>query len=79
MRNTGADKYEIAAREIHENQFTVFLHKLEPWRMTFRKVTPAAWIVNEKKFWQAPMGPWHVLSWIWVFSGPWGPIFLVKN
>ena len=29
MRNTGADKYEITAREIHENQFTVFLHKLE--------------------------------------------------
>ena len=29
MGNTGADKYEITAREIHENQFTVFLHKLE--------------------------------------------------
>ena len=29
MRNTGADKYEITAGEIHENQFTVFLHKLE--------------------------------------------------
>ena len=49
------------------------------WKMTFGKVTPAAWLVNEKKFWQAPLGPWHVLSWIWVFSGPWGPIFLVKN
>ena len=27
MGNTGADKYEITAREIHENQFTVILHK----------------------------------------------------
>ena len=49
------------------------------WKMTFGKVTPGAWIVNEQKFWQAPLGPWHVLSWIWVFSGPWGPISLVKN
>ena len=49
------------------------------WKMTFRKVVAAAWKVNKKKFWQAPLGPWHVLSWIWVFSGPWGPIFLVKN
>ena len=29
MGNTGADKYEITAREIHENQFSTFLGKLE--------------------------------------------------
>ena len=29
MRNTGADKYEITAGEIHENQFSTFLGKLE--------------------------------------------------
>ena len=29
MGNTGADKYEITAGEIHENQFSTFLGKLE--------------------------------------------------
>ena len=76
MVNTGADKYEITAGEIQKNQFGAFCSK---WKMTFVKVTPAAWIVNEKKFWQVPLGPWHVLSWIWLFLGTWGPIFLVKN
>ena len=29
MGNTGADKYEITAREIHENQFSTFLQQME--------------------------------------------------
>ena len=29
MRNTGADKYEITAGEIHENQFSTFLQQME--------------------------------------------------
>ena len=47
--------------------------------MTSGKVTATAWTVNEKKFWQAPLGPWHVLISIWAFSCPWGPNLLVKN
>ena len=47
--------------------------------MTFRKVTPATKLVNEKKLSQAQMTPWHVPSSIWVHLGPWGSIFLVKN
>ena len=68
MWNTGPDKYEIGAREIHIFWFSTFFGKR---RVTFGKVTPVTKLVNEKKFWQAPLGPWHVLSWIWVFSGPW--------
>ena len=76
MGNTVADKYEITAGEIHENQFSTFLQQMEDdlW-----KSDSCGLDSERKKFWQAPMGPWHVLSWIWVFSGPWGPIFLVKN
>ena len=29
MGNTGADKYEITAGEIHENQFSTFLQQME--------------------------------------------------
>ena len=76
MGNTSADKYEITFREIQKFQFGAFCSK---WKMTFGKVTPATKLVNEKKLGQAPLGPWHVLLWIWVFSGPWRPIFLVKN
>ena len=47
--------------------------------MTFRKVTPATKLVNEKKLSQAQMTPWHVPSSIWVHLGPRGSIFLVKN
>ena len=28
----------------------------------------ARYIVNEKKFWQAPMGPWHVETWVWLHN-----------
>ena len=58
MVNTGADKYEITAGEIHENQFSTFLGKLEDdlWKSD-------SWGLDSerKKFWRAPMGPWHVL------------------
>ena len=47
--------------------------------MTFRKVTATAWIVNEKKFWQVPMAPWHMSSYFWPFFGVIWSIFSVKN
>ena len=42
--NTGGDKYETTAREIHLVLFSA------SGRVTFRKVTPTATTVNEKKF-----------------------------
>ena len=45
LRNTGGDKYETTAREIQICRFSTFCSK---WRMTFRKVTPAALKVNVK-------------------------------
>ena len=47
--------------------------------MTFRKVTPAAKLVNRKKFWQVQMTPWHMPSSIWMHFAPWLPIFPVQN
>ena len=44
VRNTGGDKYETTAREIHLVLFSA------SGRVTFRKVTPTATTVNEKKF-----------------------------
>ena len=59
--NTGGDKYETTAREIHLVLFSA------SGRVTFRKVTPTATTVNEKKFWQVPQLNWHVSSPIWAF------------
>ena len=59
--NTGGDKYETTAREIHLVLFSA------SGRVTFRKVTHTATKVNEKKFWQVPQLNWHVSSPIWVF------------
>ena len=61
VRNTGGDKYETTAREIHLVLFSA------SGRVTFRKVTPTATTVNEKKFWQVPQLNWHVSSPIWAF------------
>ena len=47
VRNTGGDKYEKTAREIRNDRFSTFFGN---WKMTFRKVTPAAKLVNRKKF-----------------------------
>ena len=47
MRNTGGDKYEKTGREIRNDQIGAFFSKS---KMTFRKVTPAAKLVNRKKF-----------------------------
>ena len=47
MRNSGAEKYETTAREIRNDQIGAFFSKS---KMTFRKVTPAAKLVNRKKF-----------------------------
>ena len=74
--NTGGDKYETTAREIQICRFSTFCSK---WRMTFRKVTPAALKVNVKKFWQVLLVPWHVWAPIWVHFAPWWSIFPVKN
>ena len=74
--NTGGDKYETTAREIQNGRFSTFCSK---WRMTFRKVTPAALKVNVKKFWQVLLVPWHVWAPIWVHFAPWWSIFPVKN
>ena len=76
LRNTGGDKYETTAREIQICRFSTFCSK---WRMTFRKVTPAALKVNVKKFWQVLLVPWHVWAPIWVHFAPWWSIFPVKN
>ena len=76
VRNTGGDKYETTAREIQNGRFSTFCSK---WRMTFRKVTPAALKVNVKKFWQVLLVPWHVWAPIWVHFAPWWSIFPVKN
>ena len=76
VRNTGGDKYETTAREIQNCRFSTFCSK---WRMTFRKVTPAALKVNVKKFWQVLLVPWHVWAPIWVHFAPWWSIFPVKN
>ena len=73
--NTGSEKYEMAPKEIWNRNFGEFCSKC---KMTFRKVTPTAKIVNGKKFWQAQMTPWHVPSSIWVHFGLWLLIFLVK-
>ena len=71
--NTGGDKYETTAREIHLVLFSA------SGRVTFRKVTPTATTVNEKKFWQVPQLNWHVSSPIWAFFCPQWPILPVKN
>ena len=76
VRNTGGNKYETTAREIQNYQIGAFCSK---WRMTFRKVTPAALKVNVKKFWQVLLVPWHVWAPIWVHFAPWWSIFPVKN
>ena len=39
------------------NPFSAFF---DNFKMTFRKVTPTATIVNEKKFCQVLQGPWHM-------------------
>ena len=46
--NTGGDKYETTAREIHLVLFSA------SGRVTFRKVTPTATTVNEKKILTSP-------------------------
>ena len=61
VRNTGGDKYETTAREIHLVLFSA------RGRVTFRIVTHTATKVNEKKFWQVPQLNWHVSSPIWAF------------
>ena len=76
MGNTGADKYDFTAKQIQKFQISTFFVKC---KMTFRKVTPATKLVNEKKLSQAQMTPWHVPSSIWVLFGLWWLIFLVKN
>ena len=58
------------------NPFSTFF---DNFKMTFRKVTLTATIVNEKKFWQVPQLNWHVSSPIWAFFCPQWPIFPVKN
>ena len=49
------------------NPFSTFF---DNFKMTFRKVTPTATIVNEKKFWHVLLGPWHMVVSIWGFSWP---------
>ena len=68
-----------AATTATESKYGIKILKIQiaNWEQTFRKVTATAWIVNEKKFWQGPLGLWHVLIFIWAFSGQWGPIFPV--
>ena len=48
--NAGADKYDFTAKQIQKFQISTFFGKR---KITFRKVTPATKLVNEKKFWQA--------------------------
>ena len=45
MGNAGADKYDFTAKQIQKFKIGTFFVK---WKMTFRKVTPAAKLVNEK-------------------------------
>ena len=53
-----------APGEIRKFDFSTFLNN---FKMTIRKMTPTATIVNEKKFWHFPQLNWHVSSPIWAF------------
>ena len=51
MGNAGADKYDFTAKQIQKFKIGIFFIK---WKMTFRKVTPATKLVNEKKVLASP-------------------------